>query len=163
MLDHSPIALAKNCSLRIERNLDTVTIWLAGEFDAGCKDRFQEELRSVLDSLVGRLILDLRGLRFIDSTGLGLLVQIDAAARDDGLDFVVFCGNGAVRRVLSETGLTAYCRSWTPLARCPLRNLRSNGQLSASCALAGPALRRAVTPAAAPAYRFAGSRGLTNR
>jgi anti-sigma B factor antagonist len=105
MLDHSPTALAKNCAVRIERNLDTVTIWLAGEFHAGCKDRFQEELGSVLDSLVKTLVLDLRGLQFIDSTGLTVLIQIDAAARDDGFDFMVFCGNGAVRRVLSETGL----------------------------------------------------------
>jgi anti-sigma B factor antagonist len=105
MLDHPPVALARYCSLRMERSLDTVTIWLTGEFDLGCKNRFHEELGSVLDGLVGTLVLDLRGLHFMDSTGLGVLLQIDASARNDGFDFVVFCGKGAVRRVLSETGL----------------------------------------------------------
>ena len=105
MLDDSPVQLASYCSLRTERHLDTVTIWLTGEFDLACEERFQEEVGSVLDSLVGTLVLDLRGLQFIDSTGLRMLIQIDAAARSDGFDFVVFCGNGHVRRVLGETGL----------------------------------------------------------
>lgn len=105
MLDYSPVALARHCSLRTERSLDTVTMWLTGEFDIACKDRFHEELGSVLDSLVATLVLDLRGLQFMDSTGLAVLVQINEAARRDGFDFVVFCGGGAVRRVLSETGL----------------------------------------------------------
>jgi anti-sigma B factor antagonist len=105
VLDQTPISLAKHCSLRIERHFDTATIWLTGEFDLACEQRFQQELAGALDSLVDTLILDLRGLQFIDSTGLRMLLQIDALARSDGFDFAVFCGGGAVRRVLKETGL----------------------------------------------------------
>jgi anti-sigma B factor antagonist len=105
VLDQAPISLARYCELRVERRLDTATIWLSGEFDLACEERFMEELGSVLDSLVGTLVLDLRGLQFMDSTGLRILIQIDATAQNDGFDFVVFCGNGAVRRVLHETGL----------------------------------------------------------
>jgi anti-sigma B factor antagonist len=105
VLDYPPIQLASYCSLRIERHLDTATIWLTGEFDLACEERFQEELGVALDSLVGTLVMDLRGLKFIDSTGLRVLLQIDAASKGHGFDFVVLCGNGQVRRVFRESGL----------------------------------------------------------
>jgi anti-sigma B factor antagonist len=105
MLDYPPVRLASYCSLRIERHFDTATIWLTGEFDLACEERFLEELGSTLDSLTETLVIDLRGLKFIDSTGLRMLLQIDSASKNDGFDFVVLCGNGAVRRVFKETGL----------------------------------------------------------
>jgi anti-sigma B factor antagonist len=105
VLDDTPIQLARYCSLRAERQRDMAIIRLAGEFDLGCEKRFQAELESALDNHVGTFVLDLRGLTFIDSTGLGLLVQIDALARNDGFDFAVVCGNGQVRRVFEQTGL----------------------------------------------------------
>jgi anti-sigma B factor antagonist len=104
VFDDSPIPLAKYCSLRAERHLDTTIIRLAGEFDLACEERFQEELANVLDG-AGTFVLDLRGLEFIDSTVLRVLVQLDAAARSDDFDFTVLCGNWQVRRVLRESGL----------------------------------------------------------
>ena len=109
MLDYSPTRLTSHCSLRIERHLGTTTIWLTGEFDLACKERFLEELwsESALSRFTETLVINLRGLRFIDSTGLQVLLQIDAASKKDGFDFVVLCGDGAVRRVFEATGLEA--------------------------------------------------------
>jgi anti-sigma B factor antagonist len=105
VLDDTPIHLARYCSFRAERHRDTAIIRLAGEFDLGCEERFQAELDSALDGHVGTFLLDLRDLTFIDSTGLEMLLQIDALARSDGFDFAVLCGNGQVRRVFEQTGL----------------------------------------------------------
>jgi anti-sigma B factor antagonist len=105
VLDETPTQLARHCSFRAERHGDTAIIRLAGEFDLGCEGRFQKELESALDGHVGTFLLDLRDLTFIDSTGLGMLVQIDALARGDGFDFAVLSGNGQVRRVFEQTGL----------------------------------------------------------
>jgi anti-sigma B factor antagonist len=105
LLDRTPTQLAHYCSLRIEQHVDTVTLRLAGEFDLACEERFREELDGTLDDFAGTLILDLRGLQFIDSTGLRMLVQLDAAGRSDGFDFCVVRGDGQVRRVLKESGL----------------------------------------------------------
>lgn len=52
-------------------------------------------------------MLDLRGLDFIDSTGLRMLVETDALARQDGFDLAVVCGEGQVRMVLEVSGLEA--------------------------------------------------------
>ena len=51
------------------------------------------------------VVLDLRGLDFMDSTGLRILIQIDARARNDEFRFVILCGDGHVRHVLRESGL----------------------------------------------------------
>jgi anti-sigma B factor antagonist len=88
-----------------ERRLDTTLIRLSGEFDISCEEAFLEELGGVLDSATSTLIVDLRALDFMDSTGLRVLVSLDNLARSDGFDFTVLCGNGRVRRVLRETGL----------------------------------------------------------
>jgi len=103
--DDAPTRLSDYCSLRSEHHLGTTIFRLAGEFDLASDERFQEELGRRLDSEVSTFLVDLRGLQFIDSTGLRMLVQIDALARQDGFDFAVLCGDGQVRQVLRDTGL----------------------------------------------------------
>lgn len=105
MLDQPLIRLATHCSLQVERDAGTATIRLAGEFDLACEERFQEELNGILDGVIKTLVLDLRGLDFIDSTGLRTLLRVDAAAHSDGFDLMVLCSDGHVRRMLRETGL----------------------------------------------------------
>jgi anti-sigma B factor antagonist len=106
MPDQDPAkALTEHCSMRAERHLSTCMIRLHGEFDLTCEERFQDELGATLDSEIERLVLDLRGLGFIDSTGLRMLVQLDNLAKQDGFDFAVLCGSGLVRRAPRETGL----------------------------------------------------------
>jgi anti-anti-sigma factor len=49
------------------------------------------------------ITLNLRGLTFIDSTGLCLILEIDAASRQDGFNFAVVKGPEAVQRVFAIT------------------------------------------------------------
>jgi anti-sigma B factor antagonist len=93
------------CRMLTERDLGGAVIRLYGEFDLSCEQPFEQELGHVLDSETSSLIVDLRGLEFIDSTGLRVLLSLDNLARQDGFDFTVFGGNGVVSRVLKETGL----------------------------------------------------------
>jgi anti-sigma B factor antagonist len=103
--DQRAIRLAELCSMRVERRLGTVVIWLTGEFDDSCEERFHEELGGALDNETEMLVMDLRGLEFIDSTGLRVLVHLNNVAKQDDFDFAVLCGDGRVREVLRETGL----------------------------------------------------------
>jgi anti-sigma B factor antagonist len=91
--------------MRAERDLDTMIVGLAGEFDQSCDGPFQDELGRVLDGHTDRFVLDLRGLEFIDSTGLRMLVQINNRSEGDGFDFTLLCRDGKVREVLRLTGL----------------------------------------------------------
>ena len=69
-------------------------------------------LRTALDELsaVGweNVVLDLRELTFIDSTGLSLLLEADRAARRTGRSFAIVDGSPAVARLLELVGLTAH-------------------------------------------------------
>lgn len=103
--DRAAKRLAQLCSMRVEQQLDTVLIRLHGEFDLTCEEPFREELAGALDANTTTLVLDMRALTFIDSCGLRMLVTLDRATSEDGLDFTVLCGEGHVRGVLRETGL----------------------------------------------------------
>lgn len=52
-----------------------------------------------------QLTLDLRGLDFIDSTGIKLVHEIEQRARQNGLEFAVVQGNHHIQHVFELTGL----------------------------------------------------------
>lgn len=66
-------------------------------------------LRTSLESLFRdgriRLVLDLRGVPFVDSTGLGVLVGALRAVKPHGGDIRIVCTADRVLRVFSITGL----------------------------------------------------------
>jgi anti-anti-sigma factor len=51
------------------------------------------------------VVLDLRGLRFIDSTGLSLLINAHSRGQKAGRRVTIVSGTGAPRRILETTGL----------------------------------------------------------
>lgn len=103
--DRSASRLGQLCAMHVERSLGTVLIRLRGEFDLGCVERFANELDGALAPSAEKLVLDLRRLMFIDSTGLRALVALKARTDQDGIEYTVLCRDGPVRRTLSETGL----------------------------------------------------------
>jgi anti-anti-sigma factor len=91
--------------LKTESNAGTARVALAGELDISSAARLQEELDRVEASRPETLLLDLRSLEFMDSTGLRLILGADARARDDGRRLVLVRGPEAVQRVFSITKL----------------------------------------------------------
>src|SRR5688572_20246784 len=89
------------------RAQNTVTARLHGELDVVSSD----EAQSVLEGALGegqngqRLIIDLRGVEFMDSTGLRLLLRWDAASRADGFRVDLVRGPEQIQRLFELTGL----------------------------------------------------------
>jgi anti-sigma B factor antagonist len=77
----------------------TVTVALQGELDISSAGRVEKELREVEKKAPGVMVLDLRPLRFIDSTGLRLVLAADLRARRDGRRLVIVRGPDTVHRV----------------------------------------------------------------
>src|SRR4051794_13099834 len=100
----APKRLAQLCSMRVERQLDTVLIHLHGEFDLTCEEPFSDELVRAREEKTTSIVLDMCALTFTDSVGLGMLVTLNTSTSEKGLDFTLLCGEGHVRRVLRETG-----------------------------------------------------------
>jgi anti-anti-sigma factor len=79
---------------------------LAGELDLSSTPVLEQRLREALDS--GRqLVVDLRNLDFMDSTGLTLLVRWARGAEQDGYELALVRGEPRVHRLFELTGLDA--------------------------------------------------------
>lgn len=77
---------------------------MSGELDLAAVDEFLDQARAAFAGPV--LELDLGGLTFIDSTGLGALVRLREEARAEGKDVVLAHVPRQVWRILDMTGLT---------------------------------------------------------
>jgi anti-anti-sigma factor len=84
---------------------DTVYVTPVGEMDISTVGIVDDELSELMRSGFRNLVLDLRKLSFMDSSGLRLLLQWDAYARRDGITFAVIQGPPVVQRVFELTGL----------------------------------------------------------
>ncbi len=84
-----------------------VRVVLVGELDIATTPAAEAELRAQENQGAHVIILDLRGLTFMDSTGLRLLVAADSRAREAGHRLAIVRGPDAVDRVLEITGLDA--------------------------------------------------------
>ena len=61
--------------LNYERHRQTLTVRLADELDHSATVQLRSELDELLrDGSIRRLVLDLRGLSFMDSSGIGLII-----------------------------------------------------------------------------------------
>jgi anti-anti-sigma factor len=78
---------------------------LIGEFDLSSAGQIEEVLKDLEEGRPPLLVLDLRELTFMDSTGLRVMVSADARARDDSRRLVIVQGPEPVHRVFRITGL----------------------------------------------------------
>jgi anti-sigma B factor antagonist len=81
-----------------------VTVTLRGELDLASVGALEERLASVERDGPKRIVLDLSGLHFIDSSGLRVLLLADGRARESGHELVLTHGTDAVQRVFEMTG-----------------------------------------------------------
>jgi anti-sigma B factor antagonist len=78
-------------------------VTVSGELDVASSQVLERELAKLDEAPL--VVVDLRGLTFIDSTGLGVLVRAHQVAQEQGRRFGLVRGNGQVSRLLSLTGL----------------------------------------------------------
>ncbi len=77
-----------------------------GEFDMTGVLRVEPDLSQLLDTEeVERLVLDLSGLEFVDSTGLGVIIDLDQRARRGDFELSIVPGPRQVQRVFEVTKL----------------------------------------------------------
>jgi anti-anti-sigma factor len=88
-----------------ERQEGQTRIVLVGELDIASTESLEQELASSEGDTQGTLVLDLRRVEFIDSTGLRAVIAADERARSTGRRFVVVRGSSAVERLFNVTQL----------------------------------------------------------
>lgn len=88
---------------------DTAVLTLTGEIDAYTAPRLREQLVELAGDNKN-LVINLEGVSFLDSTGLGVLVSGLKRFRSEGGDLVVVCTHPQVCKVFEITGLTKVIR-----------------------------------------------------
>ena len=78
---------------------------LSGEVDIYTAPQFKECLLELIDTGVDKLVVDLSGVTFIDSTALGVLIGGVRRVRTAGGAMALVVTSRSVERVLSITGL----------------------------------------------------------
>jgi len=77
-----------------------------GEIDLATIDAVRVELAAARAE-ARRVVLDLRGVEFLDSSGLRLIVEAQREAQQEGWAFFVVRAREPVQRLLDIAGLTA--------------------------------------------------------
>jgi anti-anti-sigma factor len=78
---------------------------VSGELDLAAAASLEEELDRVLEAGSPVIVVDLKELDFIDSTGLSVLVRAHQRAQESGLELGLVNPGAQVERLLSLTGL----------------------------------------------------------
>jgi anti-sigma B factor antagonist len=88
-----------------------------GELDLYTAPRLRDEVLAAIDGGARQVAIDLNGVGFIDSTGLGILVACLKRLREqDGRMVLVAPESSPLRRLLSLTGLEQVLPTHTALA-----------------------------------------------
>lgn len=82
-----------------------VRLGLSGELDMVTGPQLEAALRRAEGQGAGVVVVDLRELTFMDSTGLNVLLRADVRARDGGWQLRLVRGPGAIQRVFNIAGL----------------------------------------------------------
>jgi anti-anti-sigma factor len=98
-------SVPKPFEVEVRPERDAVRLCPSGEVDIATVDRLREELQELKSAGFKRVILDLRQATFLDSAGLHLVLEADAASRADGWDFAVIQGPPVVQRSFEVAGL----------------------------------------------------------
>jgi anti-sigma B factor antagonist len=85
-----------------------------GEIDLASVPVLEGKLRELRETGFDHLVVDLREVTFMDSTGLRLILAWDDESRADGVDFELIPGAPIVQRLFEITGVTGRLRFVTP-------------------------------------------------
>jgi anti-sigma B factor antagonist len=84
-----------------------VRLRLVGEMDMSTVPVFEQAFTSAVDQAPDRLIIDLSGVQFMDSSGLNALIRARNFMDDHDVDLVISGVSEQVRRLFEISGLTS--------------------------------------------------------
>ena len=92
-------------SVLTEPHGDALVVRASGEVDVASARSLEREIRSALDINAEAVLLDLRDVSFIDSTGLGVLLAVATASSANGNRLRITRLSAPVQRAIDVSGL----------------------------------------------------------
>jgi anti-sigma B factor antagonist len=96
-----------NIDLKTEDGGETLIFKLRGSLDIATAPTIRAALVDATDKGSHHLIVDLTGLEFLDSTGLGVLIGAHRRTTEHNGSFQLIVHEGPISRLLNITGLIA--------------------------------------------------------
>jgi anti-anti-sigma factor len=94
--------------IQVFQSAEVTVIRLKGELDLATAPQLRHELAECANPGVGRIVLDLAELTFMDSVGLSILVAGHKKLKELGGTLVIQHTNARVQRVIEISGLTEF-------------------------------------------------------
>lgn len=97
-------------AIEVEQRDGWDVVRVAGEIDIRTAPELRDLLAGVLDRGADRVVLDLEGVEFLDSTALSVMVGAHKRLVRKGTGLVLVCTREPILRVLNVTGLSRVFR-----------------------------------------------------
>jgi anti-anti-sigma factor len=96
--------MEKPFDIEVQEQERVAHVRLSGELDLAAVETIETTLPP-LEERCRSVILDMRGVTFLDSTGLRAIVSADARARKNGVELKIVRGPEPVQKILYLAGL----------------------------------------------------------
>ena len=97
--------MARPFALSAQTTAATCTVVVRGELDGASIGELVEQVEACMAEGVTDVLIDCRALDFMDSKGVGGLLELKARLEEQGGVLVLFAPGNRVRRTLEVTGL----------------------------------------------------------
>jgi anti-sigma B factor antagonist len=104
------MALDGNLLIGVSREANRVVLRLDGELDLASVPLLESAVQSATLDDPATIVLDLRGLEFIDSTGLRAILLQDKRSTERGQTFALVRGSEQVQRLMRMTGVDEHLK-----------------------------------------------------
>ena len=94
--------------LKIRKSGENYIIDVRGEMDLYNSYKLKELVTKMIERKVGRFVINMDGVEYIDSSGVGTLVYVCSTIRKAGMRLAIANVQGPVRKVIELTKLTGY-------------------------------------------------------
>jgi anti-anti-sigma factor len=88
-----------------ERDARKARLVLGGDLDMSARFQAEQALDALLAEPVEQLVVDLGEVTFVDSTGMGLVLEVHDRARSEGFKLRLLRGPDEVQRVFELAGV----------------------------------------------------------
>jgi anti-sigma B factor antagonist len=112
------MGVAEQLQVEVRHEPDRVIISLIGELDMASAPTLQSAVEAAELESRELVVLDLRGLEFIDSTGLRVILAVRKLCAEGGQELAVTRGSQQVERLLDVTGVADHLKT-IPSAEAP--------------------------------------------
>lgn len=104
------MAVEGHLHVAVHARADAAVVALTGELDLASASLLEVEMDRAEVAGAAKVVLDLRELQFVDSTGLRTIFSSDSRARERGQEFAITRGSEQVQRLLAITRMGEHLR-----------------------------------------------------